>query len=552
MIRLNDNQKIKLKKLYLNKEYSKFQLEIEKLGDLESLPDFLKLGYAGSLVINNLSKKKDFLKAVSILDKVYNESRNIEALYNLIAASVKAKTYNSVIFHLNNIYKQNKKDPKILEGLAKINFDLGNIDLAVTYYHELESLGLDKTLDGCRMTKIFSMNYISKIAQKDFLNESKKMQIVYDTHFAYPDFINLKFKNEKLKIGFLSGDFKKHSVGFFLKGLIKHIQKKNFELVAFSNLSLKKHDEFTKFFKESFNKWHDIIDMDNNNLISFIRSQNIDILIDLAGFSYGNRIDVFASRCAPVQVLWLGYNNTTGLKNMDYLIADPNLIKKKEESLYSEKILYLPKIWNAMDPEILLPDIVELNNFENQFFNFGSFNNFKKISNETIKVWSQILNNSNSKLYLKNSSGYNREVYKALENKFQKTVNDMNKIIFLKDKLTTYDHLSDYNLINLSLDTFPYPGVTTSFESYSMGVPVLTLKGLNLNSRCGESINKNLNFNELIADDYKDYIFKALDFSNKKKINLEFKKELRKKTLNSHLYNIEDFSNEFVKLLKNL
>lgn len=552
MIRLNDNQKIKLKKLYLNKEYSKFQLEIEKLGELDSLPAFLKLGYAGSLVINNLSQKKDFLKAVSILDKVYNESGNIEALYNLIAASVKAKTYTSVIFHLNNIYNQNKKDPKILEGLAKINFDLGNIDLAVTYYHELESLGLDKTLDGCRMTKIFSMNYISKKTQKDFLNESKKMQIVYDTYFAYPDYINLKFKNKKLKIGFLSGDFKKHSVGFFLKGLIKYIQKENFELVAFSNLSLRKHDEFTKFFKENFNKWYDIIDLDNNNLISLIRSQNIDILIDLAGFSHGNRIDVFASRCAPVQVLWLGYNNTTGLKNMDFLITDPNLIKKKEESLYSEKILYLPKIWNAMDSEILLPDIVELNNFENQFFNFGSFNNFKKISNETIKVWSQILNNSNSKLYLKNSSGYNREVYKNLENKFQKNVNDINKIIFLKDKLTTHDHLSDYNLINLSLDTFPYTGVTTSFESYSMGVPVLTLKGFNFNSRCGESINKNLNLDELIADDYEDYIFKALNFLNKKKINLEFKKQLRKKVLNSPLYNIEDFSNEFVKLLKNL
>jgi len=552
MIRLNDNQKIKLKKLYLNKEYSKFQLEIEKLGELDSLPAFLKLGYAGSLVINNLSQKKDFLKAVSILDKVYNESGNIEALYNLIAASVKAKTYTSVIFHLNNIYNQNKKDPKILEGLAKINFDLGNIDLAVTYYHELESLGLDKTLDGCRMTKIFSMNYISKKTQKDFLNESKKMQIVYDTYFAYPDYINLKFKNKKLKIGFLSGDFKKHSVGFFLKGLIKYIQKENFELVAFSNLSLRKHDEFTKFFKENFNKWYDIIDLDNNNLISLIRSQNIDILIDLAGFSHGNRIDVFASRCAPVQVLWLGYNNTTGLKNMDFLITDPNLIKKKEESLYSEKILYLPKIWNAMDSEILLPDIVELNNFENQFFNFGSFNNFKKISNETIKVWSQILNNSNSKLYLKNSSGYNREVYKTLENKFQKNVNDINKIIFLKDKLTTHDHLSDYNLINLSLDTFPYTGVTTSFESYSMGVPVLTLKGFNFNSRCGESINKNLNLDELIADDYEDYIFKALNFLNKKKINLEFKKQLRKKVLNSPLYNIEDFSNEFVKLLKNL
>ena len=117
-------------------------------------------------------------------------------------------------------------------------------------------------------------------------------------------------------------------------------------------------------------------------------------------------------------------------------------------------------------------------------FRYGSFNSFKKISNETIKVWSKILKKSNSELYLKNSGGYNKEVYENLANKFQNEGVDIKKIIFL-NKTKSDEFMKDYYKIDLALDTFPYTGVTTSFQSYLMGVPVLTLKGFNMNSRCG-------------------------------------------------------------------
>jgi len=552
MIRLSDNQKIKLKTFYENKEYSNFEIEVESLGDFNDLPEFLKVGYAGSKVLNPNSKKKDYMLAVSLLDKVVKENNNKEALYNLIAASIKSETYHQTIPHLIEHYNLDNKDPKILEGLAKINFDLGNIDVAIKYYSELENLNLDKTINGTRLTCLFSKNYLSEITQEKYFEESSKIQNVFDKQSLFSTFKDINNNNKKLKVGFLSGDFKQHSVGTFFKGFISRINKKDFNIVGFSNLGINKHDDVTKIIKSNFNEWHDILHLSDERLIDFIRSLNIDILIDLSGYSLGNRINIFAARCSPIQIIWLGYNNSTGLKNMDYILADFNLIKESERHLYVEKILYLPKIWNAMEKHNNLPELVELADLKDNVFNFGSFNNFKKISSETVLVWSKILNTSNSRLFLKNSPGYNEEVINNLKSKFQKKNVDLNKIIFLKNKKTYEEHLQDYNKIDLSLDTFPYPGVTTSFESNSMGVPVLTLKGFNLNSRCGESINKNLKLEDFIAKNYDDYLNKAVLLSKKKKNTILLRRLHRQKIMVSSLFDIDNFTIELSKILKSL
>ena len=551
MIRLNDNQKIKLKKLYESKDYSSFEYEIELLGNFNDLPEFLKIGYAGSKVLNLNSKKKDFVLAVSILNEAYIKNNDNEILYNLIAASIKAETYRHIIPHLLKSYNTNNKDPKVIEGLAKINFDLGNIDLSAKYYKKLEALNLDNTTDGTLITYLFSKNYISNISQENYFQECKKIQKKFDEFYSFPAFKTNHIDNKKLKIGFLSGDFKTHSVGLFFKSFISEIDKNSFHTIGFSNLEIDNHDKVTKVIKNNFNEWHNVINFTDEKLINVIRSSNVDILIDLSGYSYGNRINIFAARCASIQIAWLGYNNSTGLNNMDFIIADPHLVKDSEDKLYSEKILYLPKIWNAMEKPNNLPELEKLSGLYEDTFNFGSFNNFKKISNETIQIWSNILNNSNSRLLLKNSIGYNEEVVNNIKNKFLKFNVDLKKIVFLNNKKTYEDHLQDYNQIDLSLDTFPYTGVTTSFESNLMGVPVLTLSGFNLNSRCGESINKNLELIDYIAKNTVDYLNKAIFFSKQKNL-INSKKLHRQKTVTSSLFDIKSFTNEVSKILKSL
>ena len=545
---ISDKEKINLKNLFLKKKYSKFEKKIESFGNLSSLPDYLLMGYAGSKISNPDSKKYDYIKASIIFEKIYKKNRdNKEALYNLIISSIKAETSVYVLDHLKEEYRLDNKNIKIIEGLARIHFILGNMDLSVEFFEKLKKLLPKNIKDGGKSTYLSFMNYVEGFDQDFYKNQCIEFAKNFnDVERNYK--LDFKFKNQKIKIGFLSGDFKSHSISFFLIDLVKKIDKSKFELFAFSNLNLKEHDQVTNFYKLNFNEWYDINSLSDKIAVNLIRSKNIDFLFDLSGFTRGNRINVIANRCAKKQISWLGYNNTTGLKNVDYLLSDHYLINENEKNLYTEKILFMPSIWNAMCVPEHLPDIIEKNIDKDNTFIFGSFNNFKKISNDVIKTWSKILNTiAGSKLYLKNSSGYNQDLYNNLFSKFIKEKVDNEKIIFL-NRSSDKEFLKDYNKIDLALDTFPYPGVTTSFQAYLMGVPVLTMKGFNMNSRCGFSINKNLKMDSLIAENIEDYIQKAISF--KKNYNSYLSKpSLRKKSLDSNLFNTDKFVEEFSKIL---
>ena len=286
-----------------------------------------------------------------------------------------------------------------------------------------------------------------------------------------------------------------------------------------------------------------------NPKIFQMRKSNINIMIDLMGLSSLNRLSLFKNRLAPIQILWLGYNNTSGLSQMDYLIADPNLIKKNEVKFYSEKILFLPNIWNCHSGFSILRKENPAPLINNNHITFGSFNNTNKISDEVVSVWSNILKSTNnSRLIIKSSHVYSDEI---LKEKFEKN-KVLNQIIFLDRKSSFKEHIDEYKKIDLALDTFPYNGVTTSFEAIWMGVPILTLKGFNPNSRAGESINKNLNMNYLIADNKDEYVLKAIELSKNFEKVIEIRKNIFDKALESNLFNDKKFSKEFYESLEKI
>ena len=242
------------------------------------------------------------------------------------------------------------------------------------------------------------------------------------------------------------------------------------------------------------------------------------------------------------------YCNTLGFETIDYIIADNNLILKNEEKLYSEKIVRLPNIWSSHSGFTFEREFLDQPCEKEQIFTFGSFNNFKKISDETVDAWSSILQNvSNSRLILKSSIFCNVSL---LLKKFEKNgvkhkIEIFEKENFFKKK----DHLDLYKKIDLALDTFPYNGVTTTFEALWMGVPTMVLKGYNFNSRCGESIITNTGINYLVAPNIKDYIKRASVLSqDKKKLN-KIRKLLFDQVLSTPLFNTQSFAKNFGDLL---
>ena len=194
--------------------------------------------------------------------------------------------------------------------------------------------------------------------------------------------------------------------------------------------------------------------------------------------------------------------------------------------------------------------INELPAIKNKYTTFGSFNNYGKLSDETIETWSVILKNNNSKLILKSSVHDHQLLRDNIKNKFKKNGIEGEKIIFM-ERLKNYDdHLKMYNNIDISLDTFPFAGATTTFESLWMGVPTITLSGEIFNSKFGLSINKNLNLDTFIAKDKNDYIEKAKIISSDINKLSQIRYSLRNSAINSPLFDNKDLGLELCKILK--
>ena len=406
------------------------------------------------------------------------------------------------IFHENKeLFENNHGLMKAIFKVFKRTSDIRNI---IEFLRKI--IQLKKDSDGITSYVYFN-NYISDWNQFDYLENSKTLN---DKLTVYPstELVDLKkAKNEKINLGFISSDFQlKHSVTFFLRSVISNYDKTKFNIFLYHNHNNIDDATTQEFNKQVFKNFH-ISNLKDIDVINKVRKDELDIIVDLNGFSTNHRLALFKNRLAPIQISWCGYTNTTGLKEMDYLIVDKNLINPNEENLYSEKIIYLPNIWNCHSGY----DFERLENKmpyeKNKYITFGSFNNYLKINDEVVEVWSSILKKvKNSKLLLKTSASISQEIYKK---KFEKH-NVLSSVSFLNYSKNFNEHLNRYKQIDIALDPFPWNGVTTTFEAIWMNVPVVVMNGYNYNSRCGSSIIKNLKLPNLLAEDKKDYIDKAV------------------------------------------
>ena len=548
--------------LFKEKKYSKIIFLIEQIENDKRTPSLYNLlGVCRMLSINSNESIKlaiDDFKKSYFLEK--DKTKTKETLKNLINASVtffdnetknKTELGNKFFKELKLIYNENQElfvnDLDLSKAILKVLKRSSSVENIIYYLNKITNKHSDADLIA---SYNFFNNYTYDWQQVDYYNNSIKINDKLPTFISDNKLINFKFsKRNKINIGFISSDIRsQHSITYFLRTVLSTYNKDKFRIFLYHNHNslndatvLELNNYVSNF--EFINKLNDI------DVINKIRNDEIDIIIDLNGYSSNHRLALFKNRLAPIQVSWCGYTNTTGLKEMDYLIVDRNLIRPEEEKFYSEKIIYLPNIWNCHSGYSRERLENEMPLEKNKFITFGSFNNFRKINEEVIETWSYILKQvKNSKLFLKTSIATSKEFY-------QKKFDDygvLNSIIFSDFNKNFEDHLNEYKKIDIALDTFPWNGVTTSFESIWMNVPVIVLEGFNFNSRCGSSINKNLELSNLIAKDKEEYINIAVNLSNDKNNLYKIRKNLFENALNSTLFNKEQFSNDFFTLLEEI
>jgi len=552
------NLEFELQELFKEKKYSKIIFEItSKTEESERNAGLFVLLGISRISINK--KDKDTVSlAVSDFKKGYlkeKESVNgLNALSNFIIASSILSDFENSNVDFNEIISFYKLSPKPFKDERSIN-----VAMTMVYMRLNDSKGMLFHLEKIIKSKNFTIADLCSYgywrcfdknwSQSDFYKFGKFLD---DNLNEYPKDQVIKLsnkKNKKIKIGLLSSDIRgSHSVTYFLKTILLNYDKEKFEIFLFLNQI--KEDQTSNEFISLVQKSINVGKLDNIEALNTIREFNLDIMIDLMGYTSIQRIELFKNRMAKKQVLWMGYCNTSGVRNMDYIISDPNLIYKNEKNLYSEEIIYLPEIWNCHSgfnfKRVENPPPI----IKNNFITFGSFNSLAKVNETVINCWSNILKKiKNSKLIIKSAKEKNsldrvKELFK--------TKGVLDSVIFYSKIDQLEDHLKLYKKIDIALDTFPYNGVTTSFEAIWMGVPVITMAGYNFNSRCGESINKNLNMEYLIAKNEEDYVSKALELSNNLDKYLGLRKKIFNNLENSPLFDQEKFSKNFFDTLKGI
>jgi protein O-GlcNAc transferase len=349
--------------------------------------------------------------------------------------------------------------------------------------------------------------------------------------------------DEKVAVGFVSGDLRNHPVGYFLEGLLAHIDRSRFNLIAYP--SRPGEDELTRRIKPCFSGWRPLYGLTDKSAAQSIHQDGVHVLIDLSGHTAHNRLPVFAYKPAPIQVTWLGYCGTTGLPEMDYLLGDPHVTPEAEERHFSERVWRLPETYICFTPPQLEVEARGLPALDNGFLTFGCFNNLAKIGDEVVAVWSDILRRVHgSKLFLKSKQLGDRQVVEQLTGRFVANGITGDRLIF-EGQSSRRAYLEAFHRVDIALDPFPYPGATTTFEGLWMGVPFVTLRGDRFLSHNGEAIAINLGQADWIANDTQQYVERAVEMTSALDRLSALRARLRGQLLSSPLVDASRFARNF-------
>lgn len=342
---------------------------------------------------------------------------------------------------------------------------------------------------------------------------------------------NARMTGKRIRVGYVSPDFRVHPVGRFVVPLIEGHDRARFEVVCYSGARMA--DEITTRCRAAADRWVDTAGMTDAAMAEHIRADGIDILVDLSMHMAHHRLLVFAQKPAPVQVTYLAYNGTTGMDAIDYRISDMHLDPMgRDESVYAEQTVRLPGSYWCYEPMAEVPTVNGSPAERLGYVTFGSFNNFCKVNRATLELWRQIMVEvPGSRLVMHTCEGDHRP---ALLSFFQDAGLGAERIAFF-DRIRAEFYFRMYHAVDVALDTFPYTGGTTTCDSLWMGVPVVSLVGEAGISRSGLSILNSVGLGDLAVNSRAAYVAAAValarDITRLKSLRSDMRQQMRSSVL---------------------
>ncbi|TFG41723.1 MAG: tetratricopeptide repeat protein, partial [Syntrophobacterales bacterium] len=404
----------------------------------------------------------------------------------------------------------------ILHNIGNTYKDMGEFDLAIRHYRK--ALTLTPRFPAVHSNILFAMNYAPDVEPAAMFHEARQWWVQQAAHLAGQYSHGQETEDgRRLRIGFVSPDFCVHSVSFFFRPLLRELDKSRFETFCYAEVKIP--DAMKEELRRYAGNWLSTLGMSDQALADKIFADRIDILVDLAGHSAGNRLLVFARKPAPIQATWLGYPNTTGLATMDYRITDEITDPTgQRDPYYSEALVRLPHGFLCYSPPDEAPAVAAPPCLSGAPVTFGSFNNLTKITKPVIKAWAAILSQApESRLLLKGTLFSDPQMAERFIQDFAAYGITPDRIVLRQRTESLLEHLSLYHEVDIGLDPFPYNGTTTTCEALWMGVPVICLRGGLHSSRVSASILTQVSMSDLIAASEEDYILRAVGLARDKK-----------------------------------
>ena len=510
-----------------------------------------------------------YKKAIELNPDYFEAHNNLGTVYQKLGKLYQAeKSYKHAI-------KLKKNNPEPYYNLGNIFLELGQIKEAIKLYDN--SLLINSNYELAKSIKLYQH---AKICDWDTIKNNKeaikklgiseiginpfnffslddspekhysRAKIYVEKNFLQKKtiFIKTEMPSECLKIGYFSSDFYNHPVMHLLIEVLKLHDRKKFKIYAYSYGPEKKGDYIQKKAISRVDVFHNVFNLNNNQISKLCQKDQIDIVVDLNGFTKNNRFSLFASRLAPIQIGFLGYPGTSASEFMDYIIADKVVIPEDMKNYYSENIIYLPDSFQPNDNTRVISNKKfqksEMNLPENVFI-FCCFNNSYKITEVEFDIWMRLLKNvEGSILWLSDTNLWAKD---NLKKEAKKRGIEPDRIIFAKKEKKISDHLSRLGLADLFLDTFNFNAHTTASDALWAGLPILTKMGRSFSARVASSLLYAMDIPELVTKNQHDYERLALSLAKNPKKLLEIKSKILTNKKTSPLFD----SNKYVKYLEN-
>jgi predicted O-linked N-acetylglucosamine transferase (SPINDLY family) len=506
-------------------------------------------------------------QAEQICQQVLNrEPRHVEALnlYALVAGAAGRADLAMDLIH--RAVAADPSQPGTHINLGVFLAQLGDLDGAIAAYqratalapnlfHPHNNLGMTLQLQGRMDEAIASFRAAMRLDPKNSEVHSNLLHAIhfhpeYDAGLIFNEHLQWRTRHadplkkfirpldndrspeRRLKIGYVSADFREHVVGRFLLPLFSSHERDQFEVICYANM-LHPADELTARLRAHASQWRDITPLTDEQAAQLIRQDRIDILVDLGMHTAGNRLLLFARKPAPVQMTYLAYCSTTGLDSIDYRLTDPYLDPGDvDERHYSERSIRLPQTYWCYEPAAATPEVGPLPALAAGQVTFGCLNNFCKVSQPALAAWVALLQAvPRSRLLLHaREGGHRQRVGSVLE----RAGVDPRRLRFV-GFTPPGEYFALYHLVDIALDPFPYCGGTTTCDALWMGVPVVSLRGRTAVGRAGVSVLSNLGMADLVAANVDDYAKIAAALANDPPRLLALRQGLRQRMRQSPL-----------------